>query len=104
MYNLFTLSMIVCWAVAAYFFYKILYGKIKLHNVRLKMQEQGQISQEDNISAVTFWSFVLWPLPATKYKGVENEEHRRKTKQVNRALLGLVFAVIAFAIINLFFR
>jgi len=97
MYNLFTLSMIACWAVAAYFFYKVLYNKIKLHNVRLKMQEVGQIDANENITIITLWSFIFWPLPAKKFREIYNQEHKKRINQVNKSLLGLLGAFLFFA-------
>lgn len=97
MYNLFTISMIVCWALAAYFFYKVLYNKIKLHNVRLKMQEGGEIEKGENISMITLWSLVFWPLPVKKFKAVDNQEHKRRINQVNKSLLGLLGAFLLLA-------
>ncbi len=68
MHIFFILFLIVCWLAMIYFSYNAIYQKIKLHNVRLKMQEQGQISKEKNITSLTFWNIVLYLLPAFKYK------------------------------------
>ena len=97
MYNLFTLSMIACWALAAYFFYKVLYNKIKLHNVRLRMQESGDIGKDENITVITLWSFIFWLLPAKKFKAIENQEHKHRINQVNKSLLGLLGVFLLFA-------
>lgn len=101
MYNLFTLSMIACWAVAAYFFYKVLYNKIKLNNVRLRMQEGGEIDKNENITAITFWSFIFWFLPARKFKASQNNELKQRINQVNTSLLGLLGAFTLFAFLYL---
>lgn len=101
MYNLFTLAVIGCWVMAVYFFYRIFYNKLKLHNLRLKMQERGEIDDSKNISAITLRSFILWPLAATKFKALNNQEHKQRMKRVNNALLGLLAAIIAFAILNI---
>ncbi len=87
-----------------YFSYNSIYQKIKLHNVRLKMQEQGQISKEKNITFLTFWNIVLYLLPVFKYKKVDNEEHRKKIREVNRSLLGSLLSVaIYFVVFNFCF-
>ncbi len=98
----FLLFMIACWVSATYFFYNLIYQKIKLHNVRLKMQEQGEISKEDNITSLAFWNSILWLSPVRKYKKIANEEHRKKIRQVNRSLLGLILSIAIYFIVSSF--
>ena len=92
--------MIACWALAAYFFYKVLYNKIKLHNVRLKMQEVGQIDDNENITVITLWSFIFWFLPEKKFKAIDNQEHKCRIKQVNNSLFGLLGTFLLFTFLH----
>lgn len=101
MYNFFTFSMIGCWAIIAYFFYKVFYNKLKLHNLRLKMQERGEINDNKNINRITLRSLIFWVTIATKFKNVNNREHKQRIKKVNNALFGLLIAIAFFAILNI---
>ena len=66
MYNLFTIMLIISGLIMLYLFYSIIYNKIKLYRVRLKMQEQGQINQSENLTANTFCNLIFWIYPITK--------------------------------------
>lgn len=96
MYNWFTISMIMCWAVVVYFFYIVIYSKIKLHNARVKIQEQGVIEANVNITVLTFKSLVYWMSPVRKYLNQDNKEHSRLAKKVNVSLLGMFVMVVVF--------
>jgi len=104
MYNWFTISLILCWGVMAYFFYTAIYSKIKLHNVRMKMQEQGVIEANTNINFQTFKSVIFWMFPIKKYLNQDNEEHNRLAKKVNTSLLGMLLMVIIFGLLMIVFR
>jgi len=104
MYNWFTISMIICWAVMVYFFYTAIYSKIKLHNVRMKMQEQGVIEANINITFLTFKSVIFWMFPIRKYLNQDNEKHNQLAKKVNTSLLGMLVMVVVFAVLMTAFR
>lgn len=65
------------------------------------MQEQGEIDKSENITFITFWSFIFWFTPVRKFKEIENEEHKLRINQVNKSLLGLLGAFLLFAFLYL---
>lgn len=64
------------------------------------MQEVGQIDTNKNITVITLWSLIFWPLPAKKFKAIDNQEHKRKINQVNKSLFGLLGAFLLFAFLH----
>lgn len=96
MYNWFTILLIICWGILAYCFYSSIYNKIKLHSIRLEMQRAGEIGNDLNINLQSLLSVMFWMLPVRKYRDLDNVEHRRLLKKVNRLLLWLVLSCVVF--------
>lgn len=84
-----------------YLFYSVIYGKIKLYRVRLKMQEQGQLNQSENLAANTFCNIVFWFYPIIKYKDKKNIEHTKLASKVNYSLLGLLVVFVFVSMVNI---
>lgn len=66
MLSLYNIVFIIVGLAMLYLFYSVVYSKIKLYRARLKMQEQGQISQSENLTANTFCNIIFWFYPITK--------------------------------------
>ena len=64
------------------------------------MQEQGQISQSENLTANTFCNVVIWFCPITKYRDKKNIEHNKLASKVNYSLLGLLAVFILIGLAN----
>ena len=75
---------------------RVIYGKIKLHGIRLKMQEQGLISKDLNIIWLTFFSVFFWLIPVLRFKSLKDIKHNKEAKTVNASLLGMLVVSIAF--------
>lgn len=102
MYNLFTIVLSIGSIAMLYLFYSVIYGKIKLYRARLKMQEQGQISQSENLTANTFYNIIFWFYPTTKYRDKGSVEHNKLASKVNYFLLGLLVAFLIISLANIF--
>lgn len=90
---------IVLFVILAYFFVQVIYGKIMVHNIRIKMQKKGQIPKHTNINIITFWNMLFWMIPLSKYLEQGNEEHKKWIKKVNYSLMGMFIIMIIFWII-----
>lgn len=64
------------------------------------MQEQGQISKSENLTANTFCNIVFWFYPVTKYRDSGVGEHNKLASKVNYLLLGLLAVFILIGLVN----
>ena len=70
----------------------------------MKMQEQGVIEANINITFLTFKSVIFWMFPIRKYLNQDNEKHNQLAKKVNTSLLGMLVMVVVFAVLMTAFR
>ena|SRR5690606_1194172 len=101
MLSLYNIVFIIGGLAVLYLFYSVIYGKIKLYRARLKMQEQGQISQSENLTANTFCNIIFWFYPITKYRDKGSVEHNKLASKVNYSLLGLLVAFLIVSLSNI---
>ncbi len=101
MLSLYNIGFIIGGMLMLYLFYSVIYSKIKLYRIRLKMQEQGQINISENLTANTFCNIIFWFYPVTKYRNNGNEEHNKLASKVNYSLLGLLVVFILIGLANI---
>jgi len=92
MYNWFVLSLIFFWGVSTYFFYTVISNRKKLHHIRMKMLEKGEIKLSANY--LIFIDLVFWMIPIRKFINKKNEEHNKLAKKINKSLLNLFIILV----------
>lgn len=73
-------------------FIGVLYEKVRLHSIRLKMQSKAIIPVKDNLHLVLLVSLLFWVLPVLKYRHLGDREHNVKAQRINAYLIGLGLA------------
>ena len=91
---------VLLFTTSAYFFVRVIYGKIKLHGVRIKMQKEGLIREDFNIIWLTIFSVFFWIIPVSKFKSLRNTKHNKEAMTINISLLGLLVVIISFILLG----
>lgn len=79
-----------------YFLISIIYYKIKLHTIRVKVQQEGLINNDLNITSLTLWSVIVWILPMTKFYDLQIIEHNKIARRINYSILSFVILLMIF--------
>lgn len=98
---MFVILFMLCSLSMMYFFYNVLYGKIQLYRVRLKMQDQGFIPVVDNLKINLICNIFFTMFPVRKYREEGNKEHNKLLSKINYSLLGLVLVFVGLGALNI---
>ena len=91
---------IIFFIIITYFFLTNLLERLKLHQLRLKMQELNIIESEINMKWITSISLFFWILPVNKFKELGDLNHNKKLKKINTKLLATFFSLFTYFLIN----
>ena len=91
-----SLCFFIVWIGMAYFLISVIYYKIKLHTIRLKMQNENLINRDMNINKITLKTILFWILPITNFRNLKDIEHNKVARRINYSILGFILLIMIF--------
>ncbi len=83
-------------------FGSLIYYKLMLHKIRVKLQSEHIIPKETNLLLITTMSIIFWFCPATKFIKKGELEHDKIAKKINYILVAFLLVIILALIIPVY--